>query len=116
MAAPSVHSNRGALASADGAREHEAPVQEHSAVSSSARCSPAHHRRPTRPPRRLNNDPGHPPSWNACPARTAAARARPPLARPQHPPGAVLYAVIAGLIVWITIAILSHVHIIISWH
>jgi len=28
----------------------------------------------------------------------------------------VLYAVIAGLIVWIIISILSHVHIIISWH
>jgi hypothetical protein len=35
---------------------------------------------------------------------------------PGTPSGAVLYAVIAGLIVWIIISILSHVHIIISWH
>jgi hypothetical protein len=35
---------------------------------------------------------------------------------PGTPSGAVLYAVIAGLIVWIIISLLSHVHIIISWH
>lgn len=32
------------------------------------------------------------------------------------PSGAVLYAVIAGVIVWIIVSILSHVHIIITWH
>ena len=35
---------------------------------------------------------------------------------PGTPSGAVLHAVIAGLIVWIIVSILSHVHIIISWH
>src|SRR5215469_12170972 len=35
---------------------------------------------------------------------------------PGTPSGAVLYAVIAGLIVWIIISILSHVHVLISWH
>jgi hypothetical protein len=48
-----------------------------------------------------------------------APRQREPARRwpdPSTPSGAVLYAVIAGLIVWITISILSHVHIIISWH
>lgn len=35
---------------------------------------------------------------------------------PATPQGAVLYAVIAGLIVWLLIDVLSHVHIYISWH
>ena len=35
---------------------------------------------------------------------------------PGTPWGAVLYAVIAGLIVWIIIGILSHIHILITWH
>lgn len=35
---------------------------------------------------------------------------------PGTPWGAVLYAVIAGLIVWIIISILSHIHILITWH
>ncbi len=35
---------------------------------------------------------------------------------PGTPSGAVLYAVIAGLIVWIIIGILSHVHIVVTWH
>ena len=32
------------------------------------------------------------------------------------PSGAVLYAVIAGMIVWIVVNVLSHVHIAITWH
>ena len=32
------------------------------------------------------------------------------------PSGAVLYAVIAGLIVWIVVNVLSHVHVAITWH
>lgn len=35
---------------------------------------------------------------------------------PGTPWGAVLYAVIAGLIVWVIIGILSHIHILITWH
>jgi hypothetical protein len=35
---------------------------------------------------------------------------------PSTPWGAVLYAVIAGLIVWIIVTVLSHVHVAISWH
>ena len=34
---------------------------------------------------------------------------------PTTPSGAVLYAVIAGLILWLIINILSHIHIIITW-
>jgi hypothetical protein len=30
--------------------------------------------------------------------------------------GAVLYAVIGGLIVWLLVSVLPHVHIAISWH
>jgi hypothetical protein len=47
----------------------------------------------------------------------------PPSGKPAHhwpdvstPRGAVLYAVIAGLIVWIIVTILSHLHIAITWH
>ena len=47
---------------------------------------------------------------------TAAGQARPALARRQHTRGAVLYAVIAGLIVWIVVNVLSHVHVVITWH
>jgi hypothetical protein len=35
---------------------------------------------------------------------------------PSTPRGAVLYAVIAGLIVWLVVNVLSHVHVTISWH
>ena len=35
---------------------------------------------------------------------------------PSTPRGAVLYAVIAGLIVWIVVTVLSHLHVVISWH
>ena len=35
---------------------------------------------------------------------------------PDTPSGAVLYTAIAGLIVWIIINILSHVHITVIWH
>ena len=35
---------------------------------------------------------------------------------PGTPRGAVLYAVIAGLIVWTIISILSHIQILITWH
>jgi hypothetical protein len=35
---------------------------------------------------------------------------------PGAPWGAVLYAVIAGLIVWIIISILSHIDVLITWH
>ncbi len=32
------------------------------------------------------------------------------------PSGAILYAIIGGLIVWLLVDILPHVHIAISWH
>jgi hypothetical protein len=32
------------------------------------------------------------------------------------PMGAILYAIIGGLIVWLLVNILPHVHIAISWH
>lgn len=32
------------------------------------------------------------------------------------PSGAVLYAVIAGTIVWLVVNVLSHVHVVITWH
>ena len=32
------------------------------------------------------------------------------------PSGAMLYAVIAGLIVWIIVSTLSHIHVAITWH
>jgi hypothetical protein len=32
------------------------------------------------------------------------------------PTGAVLYPVLAGLIVWLLVSILSHVHVAITWH
>ncbi len=32
------------------------------------------------------------------------------------PSGAVLYAIIGGLIVWLVVNILSHVHVAITWH
>ena len=35
---------------------------------------------------------------------------------PSTPRGAVLHAVIAGLIVWIVVTVLSHLHVAISWH
>lgn len=35
---------------------------------------------------------------------------------PSTPWGAVLYAVIAGLIVWIVVTVLAHLHVAISWH
>jgi hypothetical protein len=35
---------------------------------------------------------------------------------PATPQGAVLYAVIAGLIVWLVVSVLSHVQVSISWH
>jgi hypothetical protein len=35
---------------------------------------------------------------------------------PSTPGGTVLYAVIAGLILWIVVTVLSHIHVIISWH
>jgi hypothetical protein len=58
-----------------------------------------------------------------------ASRPRTPALRPPQadrrilhwpdastPSGAVLYAVIAGLIVWLLVNILSHVHVAITWH
>jgi hypothetical protein len=48
-----------------------------------------------------------------APSPTKPARRWPD---PGTPRGAVLYAVIAGLIVWIIIGILSHIHILITWH
>jgi hypothetical protein len=36
--------------------------------------------------------------------------------QPSTPRGAVLYAVIAGLIVWIVVTVLTHLHVAISWH
>jgi hypothetical protein len=35
---------------------------------------------------------------------------------PGKPLGAVLYAVVAGLIVWLLVDILPHVHVSITWH
>jgi hypothetical protein len=32
------------------------------------------------------------------------------------PSGAVLYAVLGGLIAWLLVYVLSHVHVYISWH
>jgi hypothetical protein len=34
---------------------------------------------------------------------------------PSTPSGTVLYAVVAGLILWLLVSILSHVHIAITW-
>ena len=34
----------------------------------------------------------------------------------SRPSGAILYAIIGGLIVWFLVDILPHVHIAISWH
>ena len=54
--------------------------------------------------------------------RTSAPRPPQPDKHTLHwpdtttPAGAVLYAVIAGLIVWLLINVLSHVHIVITWH
>jgi len=53
-------------------------------------------------------------SGSRTPDRPRKPKARWPEA--TTPPGAVLYAVIAGLIVWLLISVLSHVHVYISWH
>jgi hypothetical protein len=34
---------------------------------------------------------------------------------PNTPRGTVLYGVIAGLIVWLVVNVLSHLHIVVSW-
>jgi hypothetical protein len=52
---------------------------------------------------------------------TPAPRSRPDRSalrwpEPSTPWGDVLYAVIAGLIVWIVVTVLSHLHVVISWH
>lgn len=56
-------------------------------------------------------------------------RPRTPVSQPPHPGrraqrwpeastplGAILYGIIGGLIVWLLVDILPHVHIAISWH
>lgn len=35
---------------------------------------------------------------------------------PAKPPGALFYAVVAGLIVWLLVDMLSHLHVSIGWH
>jgi hypothetical protein len=35
---------------------------------------------------------------------------------PSTRPGAILYAIIGGLVVWFLVDILPHLHIAISWH
>jgi hypothetical protein len=46
------------------------------------------------------------------PDRSPTSRGRWP--EPTTPQGAILYAVAAGLIVWLLISVLSHVHV--YWH
>lgn len=55
------------------------------------------------------------------PEKPATQRPRPdrrPLRWPDasSPSGAVLYAIIAGMIVWLVVNVMSHVHVAITWH